>query len=166
MKKYVLWLKNEVKLEKSYIKQERKIQETGVEIRGKYRSKSFSNQWLPIYMPAAMVGPQRTFSILDALKQLLEHFESPLENPLKPTIWKIIKTLFKTSPTSKCLWCFISFTNLTFRLTRQKSLTSGRYFDPWESSWSWYTKIKQFVNLVTVLWNKVEDRYLYCKSWL
>lgn len=44
MKKYVLWLKNEVKLEKSYIKQERKIQETGVEIRGKYRSKSFSNQ--------------------------------------------------------------------------------------------------------------------------
>ena len=43
-----------------------------------------------------MVGQQRTFSILDALKQLFLHFRSLLENLLKASLRKIIKTLFKT----------------------------------------------------------------------
>ena len=50
------------------------------------------------------------FSILDPLKWLFKNFWSPLENPLKPSLQKIIKTLLK----SGCFWCFISFTNQTF----------------------------------------------------
>ena len=57
-------------------------------------------------------------------------FLKPLENLLKPSSRKIIKTLFKTSLTSGCFLCFISFTNRAFCLTRRKFLTSGRYFHP------------------------------------
>ena len=40
---------------------------------------------------------------------------------------------FKSQPfsTSGGFWCFISFTNRTFCLTRCKFLTSGCYFYPW-----------------------------------
>ena len=57
-------------------------------------------------------------------------FLKPLENLLKPSSRKIIKTLFKTSLTSGCFLCFISFTNRAFCLTRRKFPTSGRYFHP------------------------------------
>ena len=38
--------------------------------------------------------------------------------------------MFKTSLTSGCFWCFISFTNRTFCFTRRKFQTSERYLDP------------------------------------
>ena len=41
------------------------------------------------------------------------------------------RTLFITSVTLGCFWCFISSTNQTFCLTRWKFLTSRHYFDPW-----------------------------------
>ena len=81
-------------------------------------------------MLPTMVGQRRKFSISDALKQLFLHFWSPLENLLKPSLQKIIKTLSKTLLTSECFWCFISFTNQTFFLIRWKFLASGRYFNP------------------------------------
>ena len=49
-----------------------------------------------------MIGTQKRFSIPDALKQLLLHFRSPLENPLRANLQKIIKTLFKTLLIFRC----------------------------------------------------------------
>ena len=48
-------------------------------------------------------------------KTTIVAFLSPLKNPLKASLWKIIKTLFKALLTSGCFWCFISFTNQTFK---------------------------------------------------
>ena len=77
-----------------------------------------------------MVGQQRTFSILDALKQLFLHFRSLLENLLKASLRKIIKTLFKTLLAPRYFWCFVSFSDRTFCFKRWKFSTSRHYFDP------------------------------------
>ena len=107
-----------------------------------------------------IIKEQRKFSILDALKQLFLHFRSPLEDHFKSSLRKIIKRLFKTSQTSTCFWCFISFSNLTFFFTRWKFPTTRHYFDLCFFLNKFHETILIFQQIIWIKWKKKKRRML------